>query len=233
MKDLLVFPHLGLGDLLVCNGLIRTLSKTAKCWVMVRPRNAETARFMWRDNHNIELIVLTGNFEEQEDRARSFFDYAAKNGKKIIGLGAWGSKPFDIENWDVEMYRQAGVDWKDRWNSFRVDRQESREFELPGKKYIFVHEDKERGFAIDPTKLPKNRKIVRPEPRPSKNGGEPNLFDWWDTIEHAEEIHVIDSAFLCMIDSLPFLNAKRLVFHQYARPDGKPPHTVKDWERIK
>lgn len=232
MKDLLVFPHLGLGDLIVSNAIVRSLAKTYHVFVLCRPQNIESARFMWRDNMVIELLELTGNFQQQEERAKLFFRYAQQQGKETLGLGLWGQKPFDIERWDQEMFRQAGLDFKLRWNEFRVDRQESREFEPPGKRYIFVHDDIERGFKLDPAKLPKNRKVVKPEALPGLQGGASCIFDWWRTIENAEEIHVIDSAFLCLIDSLPHLKAKRLVFHTYARSNGRPPSTVKDWERL-
>lgn len=234
MKDLLLFPHLGLGDLIVCNGLVRQLASKNKVFVLCRPQNVASARFQWRDNLNIELLELTGSFDEQEARAKEFFEFARKQDKPALGLGVWGTKPFEIDRWDHEMFRQAGLAFKDhRWNHFRVDRQPSREFELPaGKRYVFLHDDPKRGFKIDGTKLPRARKIVRPEPLPDKQGGAPCIFDWWATIEQADEIHVIDSAFLCLIDSLPHLRAKRIVFHRYARPGGRPPSTIKDWEVI-
>lgn len=232
MNDLLLFPHLGLGDLVVCNALVRQLAAKRKVWVLCRPRNVESARFMWRDDHNIELLELPGDFEKQENHAKAFAEFAHKeHSKEVLGLGLHGSRPFDLDRWDQEMYRQAGLDFqKLRWNGFKVARQPSREFELPGKKYIFVHDDPSRGFGIDPARLPKNRKVVKPEPLAAKQGGPANIFDWWGVIEGAEEIHCIDSAFLCLIDSLPCLKAKKFVFHKYARAEGKPPSTVKGWE---
>jgi hypothetical protein len=48
-----------------------------------------------------------------------------------------------------------------------------------------------------------------------------NLFDFCDVIEKAEEIHVIDSSFMFLIDCLPYEAPNQKLFvHRYARPNA-------------
>src|SRR5512146_1201421 len=144
-NELLLFPHLGLGDALVCNAIVRHLAaKHALVVVLCKPHNAPTEAFMWRDLQNVEVFSV-----KDDDEAKAAVRSAKENKFATMGLGFWGTQPFDPVNWDREMYRQAGVEFQQRWNSFRVDRQPIREIEAPKHPFCLIHEDKARGYVID------------------------------------------------------------------------------------
>lgn len=207
MKVLL--NHLGLGDHLLCNGLVRELAKTEKFIVPCYHRNLPSVRFMLDDVVNVEVAPINGDLE-MIHLADTF---------KPICLGYYCKDGFDAENFDVEFYRQAGVPFEKRWSEFHHGLISLHE-KLPKGDYIFVHDDAERGFEI--TRLPKGVQVIRPD----KNVK--NIFEHIPLLIFAKEIHCINSSFLILIDSLT-LPKRPLVFHHYARPTPYPKLKEK-WE---
>lgn len=223
MTELLIRGHLGLGDHLVCNAIYRDrAAKYGEVVILCKERNAPSLAFMLRDLTNVYVFTVDGDGEADELSA-----FAESNGKEVLRLGSYGEKPFNAQTWDSEMFRQAGIPFQNRWNEFRVSRQPSREVKKPDGEFIFVHDDHERGFNISPSKLTPGKLVIRPGD-PRKNV----IFDYWDILESATEIHCIDSCFAILVDSLPLLKAKRLCIHDYAR-NGLPPKYQAKWERLK
>jgi hypothetical protein len=217
-KEVLIRGHLGLGDNLITLGILRKLSKECKSVVsFVKRHNSESMRWAVRDSHVIDFITV-----EDDKEADYLTEKAASACYTVIRLGLFNSEPLDRKAWDEQMYRQAGIDFKHRWNSFIVPRQPSIEIDCPKGDYIFVHDDYARGFKINFRRLPKS--LVRV--RPSKTS---NIFVHWATIENAKEIHCIDSSFAILVDSLPDLKAHKYVMHDYARNGSPPSKWAKDW----
>ena len=81
---------------------------------------------------------------------------------------------------------------------------------------------------MNKSKITNDLKIVSPE-----KGLTENVFDYCYLIEHAAEIHVIESSFLFLIDSIK-TNGK-LFSHRYAKQLAQYtlPNLRKDWKIIK
>jgi hypothetical protein len=92
----------------------------------------------------------------------------------------------------------------------------------PAGAYAFLHDDAR--FHIDRGRITA-RTIVTPDV-----GLTGNVFDYCLLIEKAAEIHVIDSAFMHLIDLLPDFGQK-LFFHRCARPTKtwQLPSLKKNW----
>lgn len=223
--EILVRNHLGLGDALIANAIVHHYAETHDVTFLCKPQNKFSVAFQFRTNENITVIDV-----EDDAEADRCVAACRKAGKKVLGLGLYGTPPLPNPpplGWDKTMYQQAGIFFSDRWNKFQVARQPSMELETPKCRFVFVHDDPSRGYEIKKEHLPQRVRIVRPE-RTEKN----NIFEWWAHLEQAWEIHAIDSSFAILADSLPFRKAKRLVLHKYARPGGVEPQYLNDWERI-
>ncbi len=64
MKNIYVHQHSRLGDMILCNGLIRILSKKYNdnyLNIFCRSRHIKLIRFMYRDQKKIKLIPLNEN----------------------------------------------------------------------------------------------------------------------------------------------------------------------------
>jgi hypothetical protein len=230
-KEILIRGHLGLGDGLVINGLVRHYAVDHEVSIVCKPHNQISLAFMYRDDPKISLVT-TENEQGMidDDFADAACRHVKDHGKKVLLLGMYGDrKKYNAQSWDNSMYDQAGVPFDNRWNDFRCSRQPSCELVAPkDHSFVFVHDDASRGFAIPEHRLPQRKPIIRPSP-----GKTDNIFAYWDLIEHAEEIHMIDSSFAILADSLPDLKAKKLVVHLYARKGALPPRYRKDWDILK
>lgn len=137
----------------------------------------------------------------------------------------------DDDSWqgglfDVNFYQYAKEPLWIKWAEFYYRRDMSIEIQPPERPYWFVHDDPVRGYRIEPECLKRAPAIVRPAVKI------PNVFRLRRIIEAAEEVHVINSAFLNLID---FFEPKgKLFWHYYARRfEGMSDPTLQlDWSKL-
>lgn len=223
LPQIVIYGNLGAGDSIVCNAILRHYAKTHSVFALCKKHNIQSLNFMTRDVRNIEWLIVDGDSD-----ALDFCALIEKEGYKVLNIGMFGPHPFNPAEWDKSHFAAAGVPFEDRWSKWKVVRQPSRELKPPEGPFCFVHEDASRGFVIDRQRLPENIPWVFAEP-----GLTQNLFDWTAHIEQATEIHMIDSCFAILADSLTELKAKRMVVHLYARAGALPPtYGNQKWEVI-
>lgn len=223
MKSLVIRSHLGAGDMLIINAIVRErATKFDEVYLPCKTHNVPSVRFMFRDLPNVYVWGV-----RDDNEADKFTSDRIYCGSKVLGLGLFAyEKEFDIDQWDREMYRQAGLPFEQRWDGFRAVRDPSRELEPGVDSWVFAHQDSARRFEINVNRMPRGN-VLSPIP-----GRRHNIFDYWPLIENAEEIHCIDSCFAILADSIP-TKAKRHVLHLYARPGALPPHYRKNWEILR
>ena len=225
MKRYFIVNHLGLGDHILCNGIYRHYCGENNIVIIpVKPHNVETVQDMLSDKSNAKILSLDAGNPDNDMVAKSI-EYAAK-GYEVIRLGHFGSS-FLVDRtlrYDNHFYNQAGIDFKERWDSFHVPRNMQREEEIykflgcDEQEYVFLHEDTKRGFIVDRRGIDDNYKIVSPV---SGGLGSENKFrfcDYRKVIENAAEIHCIESSFCALIESLN-IGRKRYA-HRYCRPEA-------------
>jgi hypothetical protein len=203
-----VLTHLGLGDQITCNGLIRELYKRhSKLYVYCKIKYYYTIEFMYRDLQNLKVLPL------EENGAQLFTSYHnIKNFYKLsIGSDTTVERSF---------YKQAGVDFNKKYESFYVQRDLEREnifynkFNFGLNGHVFIHDDAERNQNVDNNKIiDKNLSIFRVNPSYTNN-----IFDYCKVIENANEIHTIESSFMFMIDLMFKDKNKNLFQHRCAKP---------------
>lgn len=211
--------HLGCGDHIVCNAIYRHFAETHNVVIPVKFHNVPSVQWMLRGLP----VALMG--VPDDEWGKNLAATCEKLGHRILRLGMFG-KGFDEKRWDSVMYQQAGVPFEHRWKKWHVDRS-SYELAPPATPYVFCHEDSERGFLIDRARLPKGIEILRATKLTE------NIFDWCSVIEEADELHLIDSCFAILADSLTTLKANRKVVHLYSRPGALPPTYKQDWEILR
>ena len=68
MKDIYIYHHLGLGDSIACNGLVRHIleisDNTTNIFVFCKKNFFKIIKFMYRDQSRINLIPLENNIDE-------------------------------------------------------------------------------------------------------------------------------------------------------------------------
>lgn len=205
--------HLGLGDAILCNGLVRHLAKSESILLPCYARNLPTVTHMFSDLDNVVVREVVGDS----------LPIGFSGWKNVLSIGTRNPRWGAVEPWDRAFYEFAGVPFEAKWDLFHVPESGSELFThaLP---LGVLHDDEARNISIDLTRLP-NLDFYRLSPVTSL------LTDWRWRIMAALEIHVIDSAPMHLVELLP--TTGKLFYHKYARAKGNRHHsdavTRKDW----
>lgn len=219
--------HSRLGDQLIMNGAIREYCKKYdRVGIFSIPKYHATVSYMFRDLTNLHIELAPTNNARRLFKLKNLF--IRKYDRAVYARGE------DLETgilFELQFYKMVGVPHEKKWDSFFVAREPEREKRLHdrlthGEPYIFIHDDER--FPMDASRIANTALQVRPKP-----GVTDIVFDYCSLIEQAEEIHVIDSSFMFLIDQLSYDNPKqRLFVHRYARatPAFTYPILRKPWE---
>lgn len=199
-----------MGDHIVLNGLVRHIYKREKhsCdkfYLLCYEHNAANVRAMYADLPKLDLLLIKTDSEIVP--AIESFD----GRKEDLHLDQDGYALYDKIG-DEAFFISKGYPVS-LLTKFKAPRNKQKEAELKQQltggdpNYIFVHDDAERGYPIDETKLPQGYKIVRaPKEIP--------MFELLGLIEDAKERHVISSSFLCICIAMKLPNTTA---HLYIR----------------
>jgi hypothetical protein len=208
-----IYHHLGLGDHIICNGLVRSLIDENEVYTMfVKPHNKQTVEFMYKDLKNLFFI------EGDDSFVRHFLSYNSINPSDIIVAGFENLPP--ASHFDESFYLQNNIPFINRWEKFKVERDLEKELELFSKfevkenEYVFIHDDSSRGYIIDEDLvINKNLKIIRPV-----IGYTDNIFHYCYLMQNSIESHFIDSSFRLIFDSLKLRNTN--IFYHLKLKNG-------------
>jgi len=211
-----VLNHLGLGDNLICNGMIRHYAETHDVITYVKKQYMHTVEHMYRDlGSSITLVAV------DDDR-----DAWAKQRPGTIRTGIFLSPSWNADSqWCTSFYKNAGLDPNILRSEFFVLRSRDKEERMyrqaidhiGSDKYIIVHDDPDRYSSINvETNLPIIRIGQGQFPIESTN-----IFDYSTLIERAVEYHGFDSSFMWIVELLK-LRPKETTFLHRIRPAVDP-----------
>jgi hypothetical protein len=207
---------MGLGDFLLTNGLVRNLVKPEGQFVLfVNKKYKESISFMYRDLKNLSFVYVPPvAYNGFTIRA-----YIRDIDYKLLVVGYenfTGVLPFD-----QSCYRQFNVDFQKRWTDFHVERDLEREkklfdhFGVKEGEYVFIHDGgSENSRFINESSLSTTLRKIKVDPTLTEN-----IFDYCYLIEHAAEVHVIESSFVFLCEVIP-TTGKMFI---YRSPEGKDP----------
>ena len=206
-----IYHHLGLGDHIICNGIVRHFHKEiGSAKLFCYEHNIKNIGYMFRDLENFELIPVKSDFE-----AESILNSLDSSIKQIkIGFNRL-PEFMDPLTFDEAFYAIAGLDFSVRMDEFYLERELESEKEIlnrmnpNGEKYVFIHDDATRGFKIDESRITSEYKKIY-------NDNSIPLFHCISLIENAEEVHVMQSSIKDLINSFKFEKPK-FFLHEYVR----------------
>jgi hypothetical protein len=219
MRSLIIYHHLGLGDHIICNGLVRYLAQNNKVILICKNKNINNVNFMYRDNTNISTQPVDNDYEA---------DYYCNSQSDIdvlrVGF-AVGGKKFSDCLWDENFYRNANVNFEYSWSRFYIEPDMSKTEKLyaslnpKNEPYIFIHNiDSTNSDRIDYSIIDRTKKIIITD----RNI---DFFDYCSIIYKALEIHCIDSSFKHLIDRIP--TTGQLFYHKLRLPKPYDNYTQK------
>lgn len=210
--DLFLMYHIGLGDMIICNGMVRELAKQyEKIYLPCYVSNGPSVSFMFSDLPNVFIQEIYGPNE-----IYTLQMHHESQGNKILKLGMYsGQKHVEPESFDQTFYRQAGIDFSKRWDAFKLPDTKDLLHSF-GEPTAFVCDSDERDFRIDDSKI---TGIFKMRPWHSHT-----IFDFVKLLQEANEIHCIDTSWIHLIESIP--TEAKLFYHLYVRNNG-PYHQAK------
>lgn len=223
MTRLYIHHHLGLGDHITCNGLVRTLlEREGKIVLFVKERNLKSVKRMYDDTDGIDLFPLSEGNDDCFSVSR-VMETIGENGRLLkVGFNQLFAAP--NMNFDEVFYVFSGVPFDNRWSKFYVRRDaESEERVLlklnPSREpYMFVHDDPSRGFHLSPPN-PNNLKVI-------KNDPSEDIFSMLGVLEAASEIHCMESSIRCLIESIPSIRCPLYLHRKVRSLPGLPEYVA-------
>lgn len=200
-------PHMGLGDSLICVSLIKTMAfrspETTFLYACL-PHYFHSVAWMFKDIANVFPLVVSSGRE-----ARQYAQF------KNVRYEPVGIKNVDIQKFDQSFYQQHQIPFETRWELAKTSAgPKSRElFEKLNPKniaYMLVckTDSSNRSHQMNISNE-ENLLIIEVEPKTN------NIFDWTELVLAAKEIHTIDTAFIHLVENILDVNTnKKLCFHK-------------------
>ena len=212
-----IHHHLGLGDHIVANGLVRHYASLhGEVTLFCKNHNYGTVKSMYRDNPEITVVAI-GTHQDADANVEKFINERGLQADLIkIGFhDIWVN--YGNGGFDVKFYLQHGLDPSAKWDMFKYERNQEEEkkifdsYGVEEGKYIFIHDDER--YRIQPNTVPNPENLICVRPI---IGATENIFDYSLLIEKASQVHTIESSFQFMIDCMG-INQENYV-HRYLRP---------------
>jgi hypothetical protein len=226
-RRIFVKHHLGMGDTIIHNGMIRKISEdNSDCDIFLAARNDnfKNVQYMFRDNPQIKVLGVTG-----ENQVREIIQVG--NFNKVISTHMYDVNLHYGEYFDDSFYKVIGMDPDIKFKYFHLERDleiENKIYEeLIIKKdisdYIFVHEKPENNITINRDLLESDLPVVFADPIYG-------LFELLKVIECAKSVHIISSCFLSLMCCKKF--NQNIVAHMYCDRQHISPYIQKHGIRV-
>ena len=226
--EFIAYTHLGLGDHIICNGLINYLSKNYKnIYLPVKSRDINTIEFLYSKNSSVIPFQI-----EHESEVRDILTFAKMKELEILKIGFEKRKP----PFNLSFYKQFKIPYSVSIDFFNYPNDDKKESELfnylikfynVSNKYQLVHNQSSYGKVNLEINLNLSTVYVDKETDIFKN-----IFFYKKIINQAQEIHCLDSSFLHLVERID-TNAK-LFFHKVKKVNQESAnvHLIKKWNEI-
>ena len=232
MNKLLLHTHTGLGDHIICNGMVHAFTDVCDIvYVPYRKHFRESMETLYEGFDKIKLlefpdIDITRNKHLLEDFANknecsmlSAADPAIQYTRLLRRLPDGKIDYANLAiNSDRQMYEIVDVPFSMRYTKCNIPLKTKNSKNLfdslyKGRDYMLVHKyssNKNDGYPVN---LNVGGNANNLDVIEIQEGVTNNIFDYLDLIYNAKEIHVVPSSIGCLVDSIVDRAPGRLFFH--------------------
>lgn len=215
LKDIgdsfIIHHHLGLGDSIICNGLVNYLSKkNNKVYLPVKSNLLDKINYLYSDNNDVEIFEI-----DNESREQDILYFAEKKSVKILRIG------FDnigATSFNLAFYKQIGLPYRYTYKYFNLPEAVDKELELQNhlidyynvdpKNYSIVHNEYQwPGGTFELKNTDEKNTIFVTRESDIFN----NIFYYQKLIQDANTIHCINSSFLHLVERVK--TSAKLYYH--------------------
>jgi len=211
-QNIIIFPHLGLGDFLCCLSAIRIYAEQFKVHLIIKAEYEQKIRFFLRDITDLEYILV------HNDR---YQDIEFNKGIPVKAIGQHRTGlPIMTEDFPSVFYKDFGLPKESMHDMFFYIRdmfEENKIYQKISKEhrdYIIIHDDPSRNLTIDDDILPENINRIYI----GRGHKDIPMIYSKKLLENAREIHCIDSSFFWFV-GMSKLRTKK-VLHSYVRKNS-------------
>ena len=197
-KNLIVYHHIGLGDIVICNGMINYISSLVENLYLVVDRKFEKqAKYLYSENSNVNIFEV-----KNETRSQDVINFAKENNVQILKIGYEKVKknPFN-----TFFYKQLKLPYDYSYKYFSVPKDLTKSnklrehlyniFKVKSENFILIHSessyekyDLEISSTYDKIYINKESDIFG------------NMFLYEELIKNAKEIHCINGSFFHLVE---------------------------------
>lgn len=213
----LLEAHFGLGDNLICIGLIRVIAlehPKTRFYLACLPPYFHSVTWIYQDISNIFPVAVMRGRE-----ARQLAGFLNATHQSI------GIDNVDIKRFDASFYEQYGVPFDYRWSKSAVPPGPKSDalFEKlnPTREPYLLTCNTESGDAVFNLKINNAQDYKVIEVSPETN----NIYDWTKLVQNANEIHSIDTAFLHFVENVLCGRNDKLLYYHLAKKKLKTDFT--------
>jgi hypothetical protein len=214
-----LITHIGLGDNIVQTGLACALAEHHGAIAFPAYQQYETSvRSFFVNEPRVTVYTLPHRLgwdwgSPPDEIYNHWINEYGMDPSDAIRAGVYAGRGLDTD-FTHSFYSHAGIPYDCRWSKCPLPeaaaKVEQLPIEFPSNRKIFMHDDPSRNFFI--RKMINRGEAFAPDPGNVTR----SILSYVGLILAASEIHVIDSAFFHLINSLPHVRAQ-LFMHQYAR----------------
>jgi hypothetical protein len=216
MSSITILHHLGLGDQIMLNGMVRHFAEHENVNIFVKQNHEKSVKFMYKDIRDRVNIIPLDNINHLNIRSK------IPPNSRVLQLATYGMDDnmwkmyTSATNWAHGVYLQAKVNPYYMYSKFKIIRDTSSEIQLNKSDYIFIHDDHERNLHIN---INSDKFIYRPYSKivDKENmffeSNNYNIFDYVSLIENATEVHCIDSSYAWLVEMMKLGNKSKNFLH--------------------
>tara|TARA_X000001036_G_scaffold439303_1_gene489942 strand:- start:31068 stop:31820 length:753 start_codon:yes stop_codon:yes gene_type:complete len=215
--SIIVHHHLGLGDSIICNGLVNMLSKElTKIYLPVKTNYLEMVKFLYSDNPKITFFEVSDKNSDEDVR-----NFAINNQTQILKIGFDRVKNKPFNTW---FYEQLQIPYEKSFELFHIPDTKGKSaelkehlikyYEIKSKDFIIVHnQSHDKKFTL--RNLPNTETVYMT--KESDIYG--NMLFYNDIIKEAKEVHCINSSFLHLVERVE--TSAQLIYHDIRKSKFK------------
>lgn len=205
-----LLPRLAISDLIMINGLVRTLCASTDVMLLVKRPHASTIRSLYGDITSLRFKFLDSWSELHSSKnsptGGGVLDDIRRMGYHVVPLPSYRQTcPYALLDMDPALAHTA---FSMRRNMEAEAALLAKVQAVVGRTYVVVHDD---ARVIRRTSIPTGYPVVHVRDPRFRTA---NMFDWVTVIDQAVQFHGVDSCFMLMADFLGLRARKYL--HCYA-----------------
>jgi len=207
LNSLIIYHHIGLGDIVICNGLVNYVSNLVeKVYLVVDEKFKDQAKYLYSDNPSVEILsdkpISVNNLNSFVEK----LSIEKKTEVLQIGWDNYSSNFFQVPFYKA-FYKQLKLPYSYSYKYFRLPTSSQLEEKLSNhlvesyeidfnKKIKLIHSEASDGsYELNL----RNENSIYVTKQTDLYG---NIFLYRDVVKKADEIHCINSSFVHFIDRI-------------------------------